>query len=252
MKYLSKISILLILIMLNSCQSNHDFESDIDSLNSLQEQNNVRSASETDDDLEIQLHWVSFLIAKAIYDDADAREIFMDAFQPIGTGNSRVVSLNTLLNTSNLDDRFEAAFEDAFWYYSAPRTTCPAQDRNPRGDPKPPGVIGGCPAPLQRCPIYYEQYLQFLTEDHCLEIYLPNDYDPSIQKIYTTAHPLTNFGANEGYELPEDCDNDLTISPFNLYLLDNVIVTRPFRSIDRRCDYNEFSHIEDFTIFLNN
>jgi hypothetical protein len=252
MKYVKNISVLLILFILFSCQNTNEFESELNDLNSLEELNDSHATRVTEDELETQMHWVSFLIAKAIYDDADARQFFMNSFNSIGTTSTNVVSLEKLLNSSTYDNRFEQAFEAAFYYYFYPNSDCPDDGRNPRGGPKPPGSIGGCPGPNSRClDVYYVQYLEYLTKENCLEIFLPNGYDASEAQIYTTAHPLTNFGANEGYVMPEDCDNDLTISPFNLHMLTNVIVTRPYREGNGVCAYSDYSDVEDFTVFLN-
>lgn len=254
MKYFNNISILLILLILNSCQNSNDFESDIDNLNSLDNSSDIRSVRAEDDEFEIQMQWVSFLIAKAIHDDSDARQVFINSYNTIGTGSTDVVSLNKLLNAPYFDNRLEQAFETAFYYYFFPNSSCPDEGRNPRGGPKPPGTIGGCPGPIPRNRCLegaYLQYLHYLTQENCLEVYLPNGYDSSHTQIHTTAHPLTNFGANEGYVMPEDCRNDLTISPFNLHFLNNVIVTRPYRDTITRCDYDEYYFVEDFTVFLN-
>lgn len=251
MKYFNYISLLLIISVCYSCQ-NDDYEADIIIQNEILTEKSSSSHAQrvTSDELEIQLQWISFLSAKAIHDDSDAEEFLLELLNStMSTGNSSVLKLNDLLSTSIANNSFEKAFKSAFLYYFYPSSSCPNDDRVPRGGPKPPGTIGGCAEEI--CPeIYYQQYLDFIKQEHCLELYLPNGYDETDRLINTTSHPLTNFGGNEAYVIPEDCDNRLYISPFNLHILNNVFVVRPYRNSVTRCSYTEFSYIEDFTTFL--
>ena len=247
MKYFNYICLLLIISSSYSCQ-NDDFEVDTEiQTKTLTQNSSSRSQRITTEELENQLQWVSFLSAKAVHDDSDAGDFLLELLN--SSMNNNVIKMNDLLDTSIPDNSFEKGFKRAFFEYFSPSSSCPNDDRVPRGSPKPPGAIGGCP--IETCiEGYYQMYLDFITLDHCLELYLPNGYDNTKRKIHTTSHPLTNFGENEAYVMPEDCDNRLFISPFNLHLLNNVFVVRPYRS-GIRCAYIEFNYIEDFTAFLN-
>ncbi|MFD2565836.1 hypothetical protein [Pseudotenacibaculum haliotis] len=245
----------LILAVGFSCQQENELELENDLINyTTTSKAPPITNSSIDDPFEAQLQWVSFLTAKVIQQNPSARTQFMNL---IGNINPDVVRLNDLLVDGSA---FEIAFKHQFILHNGGNTDekCPGGTKDPKGKPKPPGAIGGCQEGFCLDTLY-QQYIEYLTQENCIEIFLPNGYVPTTILIYSTAHPLTNSNYNKGYILPEQCDGEITIYPFNLASLNNVLVARPYREVTitesggstSTCSYNEYSSIIDFTYFLN-
>lgn len=198
------------------------------------------------DPFEDQLQWVSFITANVILNKPDAREEFI---AQIGRVDPDVVKLEDILVDRSA---FETAFKQQFLFYNGiTDDRCSGGTKDPKGNPKPPGAIGGCPEDSCLSNLY-EEYIEYLIEQNCIEIYIPNGYTMTTIMIHSTAHPLTNDGFNEAYIVPEQCDGEFIISPFNINSLNNVLIARPYRGNDAACSYSEYSHITNFTDFLDN
>ena len=255
MKFFKYVCTVLILAICFSCQQENELELENDLINHTSTSKAPQIASGSiDDPFEAQLQWVSFLTAKVIQQNPAARTQFINL---IGGPDSDIVKLNDLLVDGSA---FEIAFKHQFILHHGGSTDekCSGGSKDPKGKPKPPGAIGGCQEGYCLDTLY-QQYIDYLTLENCLEIYIPNGYTPTTILIYSTAHPLTNSNHNEGYIVPEQCDGEVTISPFNVAALNNVLITRPYREVTitefgnttTTCSYDEYSSIIDFTYFLD-
>ena len=113
-------------------------------------------------------------------------------------------------------------------------------------------------------------FIEFLTVDHCLELFFVNAFpDDGGSQYYSTAHPLTIADHNYGYAI-FNLDNgsmgpgivgslsgsglhveEATVDPSLAISGSKIIVCRPQRELgSSECDYADLERI-DFTVFLD-
>lgn len=251
MKNFNFLFFLLIAAISFSCQNNESFELETTTLNSEDQlySRGIDTSVNPHEEFENVLQWTSYIIATANSNSQNAEAIFIHLLnKSYQEGTPGVIQLSDLLDTTT-ENRFEKAFKDAYFYYFHSTSDCDdGGTRNPRGNPTlgdPPGIDP------QNTSYFYNSYLNFILNESCLEIYVPNGYNTSVNNIiYTTSHPLDDSPDNEAYIIPEQCHDDVTIGAYNLHLFDNVIVTRPYRQ-GNHCTYEEID-VDDFTQFLRN
>lgn len=258
MKRFNHIYILLIGLICFSCQNDTNLESEADIFNSLSDQNSVTTTSKSISiiDLETEMHWVSFMIAKTVSDNSEAEQVLIDE---LNSSHNNAISITLLLDDRLGNNTFEEAFRQTYMhFYSNPFSTCRGSDGKPNTNYP---VQTSNPGhqlfyiPMVGKKVTYEDFIKFITEDHCLEINLPNGYSTNRGLAYTTAHPLTNDLENIAFRYPEDCGNRNIVQPFTLRGFDNLIITRPYTGTPYRgaptdCTYPEYD-VADFTSFLS-
>jgi hypothetical protein len=195
--------------------------------------------------LENLMQWVSFLTAETLLDNPEAEIEFRQNISSVVNSNvAKRVSLSNLFSHDN--PAFMDAFQQTYFAYSSNNwihwdESC----GRPRGGEPLPPPSGGC---NEFC-----TFINAITNYYCLEMYLPNGYVTPLagsnQSITSSAHPLNTDSYNDCFVHP-GCDNDLTITPFNLASYPNALVVRPYVDSKNFCDYEQFNM--NFTLFLNN
>ncbi len=196
--------------------------------------------------LEAKMQWLTYFAAKAMYADSQVK--------------NEVASFLTTDNTVSLDDLFDnpssSHFEDAIRDLLLERFSGGKED----GEPKtPPGVA--VPTCCGEPEYMTDQLIAYWAEDHCIELYFPGGIDTTSAgaKMTSTAHPLTTFESNYGFERGSTDDGKvthatineltLTLDPHTIVMARLVPTTVP-NPASNTCSYDEFSGI-DFTNFLN-
>jgi len=196
-----------------------------------------------------QMEWVAYMLARAVLTDepskADFRSFISDHNSDRSPGRIKLGALFASGDYPRLNDKFEELYH--FYQDGSEVDIC---DRFGIGGGPTPihgtgGNCGGCPIPQAT----YEGYVSFISEQHCLEIYLPNGFDAIIEEITTSAHPLSNDGYNDSYRHTPYCVMDASLTPVNVDTILNPLVVRPYRD-PSTCTYDQYSDI-NFLEFLN-
>ncbi len=249
--------------------------------------NSTRSVDINDEELQLNMHWMSFITTRTIFGfddgpiDPDARIDFANIM-----ASQESINLEQLIGETAPDGDFKTAFHANLLEViqniihdmecAMNPMGCGAPEESETAPPLPPGGIGGPGgAPISDgvsissnksvIPIaedVVDYLLNYVLNEHCLEIYTPK-YIPAtgdINEIAATEHPLSSSQTNLAIIFTNEFDVNQNqyryyhdISP--LYLqsvssIDNyVIITRPKRN-GRKCLYSEYSKI-DFTQFFD-
>jgi hypothetical protein len=199
---------------------------------------------------EVMMKGVGQVVAKSILYDIKAEAQFRNAM----LANNNVVTLDQLLAPSVQPRYFAIAFERE--YNNIVTTTgpnfCP-DGFEPR--PFPNGRSSG-----------YDNYLDNILNEHCLELYMPIDYVSQVNKVHFTSHPLNTDSWNDGYEaisdggmdawcvFAEDIHENNGIGTANTNY-DNLIIVRPLNpgpisGIGTYCDYTVYNGL-NFSLFFD-
>ena len=188
------------------------------------------------------MQWTSYLIAEVLLDDKNlnSENEFIAALTDIPGSSAKRINIDYLFSDLNSD--FATTFEDILYAYESNGWEEISNDgcgRPSGGKPIPPPT-GGTSTFLA--------FINTITNDYCLEIYLPLGYDINKNEITSSANPLTTSFKNDCF-IHTGCDLDLEIHPFNLYNYDNPIIVRPYIDTTDSCLYSSLNI--DFTIFLS-
>ncbi|MEL7250428.1 MAG: hypothetical protein AAFZ63_01345 [Bacteroidota bacterium] len=210
------------------------------------------------DVLERRMQWASYIAARIIYMDEDARSEVMEL---LSLRSTPAIGLDQLL----VDGAYTPRFRELFLQYAT------YQLSNIDGDeqffPEPDHNQAIPPTSRQNNLTSLHAYLDFLTVDNCLELFFVNAFvEGRNNSYYSTAHPLTIGDDNYGYKisytirgliLPGQNVNvgiDIQEAIADPDLADSgnkIIVCRPQRIVENPiCGYAELERI-DFRLFLN-
>lgn len=199
--------------------------------------------------LERRMQWASFITARILCQNVEARE---EVAMLLNLQNTNAVSIEQLIVRSEHTPRFNALFiEEA--------SSLVRNYIDGTAEPSHNQLIP--PSSRQANLVRFDDYINFLTVDNCIELFFPNGISGSeTESYYSTAHPLTLAGSNYGYK--HSCA-DIGFGTTNWGSTEvvndrsfvkrgqEVIVARPYRAESPfRCLYNEYEHI-NFTRFLN-
>lgn len=234
-------------------------------------------------ELERNMQWVSYITARILHSNAEARESFVNQIQS-GPGivlKPRISINNILGNTIPDSDPFKSAFINNYTHYLAFSLGCVNRPGGTTATPPPGSTPPGtapttaaiefpnnniilnrnqeleidCHDPLVMAALV-DEFINFIVNNHCLELYFPNGIsDIEYDTITSTAHPLTSLlSSNSGYYSYYPSENS-TITNIEGVTVDQtyvtntsdpVVVVRPKKS--RRCLYAQFNF--DLTDFL--
>ncbi|MDC7997406.1 hypothetical protein [Gilvibacter sediminis] len=281
MKKLFPVLSLLLLVVVSSCEKEVIDQTEINpNTEALTLKTTALEKSMSDNELlENRMEWLAFLSAKVLDNDA-----------------SKITQINNLMsaaNTIKLKDLFgsqnpgfETAFRELLWREIYVVHPDPDHDRD-----KPIPPIGGSggngfienvvldPANLAKADEtlggdglntndeQVEAFMDYLQNQHCLELYFPNGQifynafglvanNPN-NYITTTAHPLNSDSFNAGIKrkhknMPYTSDGytaSVTVNPAYVSAETNIIVARPFY-FGSNCSYSDLGGL-DFTLFLD-
>ena len=199
--------------------------------------------------LENNMQWVAFMTAQILIKEVDGANQFVNLCNSGMINNDHaIVKLSDLLSIQQTDQSFRDAFEHEFNIFNDyVQNPCENQGKPKLRPTPPPCDPMPCALPNQT----FEAYIDYLLEEHCLEIYVTAGLDLS-QNIFSSAHPMNTTNMNIGFEHYDS--NECNVNQISIHgsvignIYDNLIVVRPYRAADE-CDYDEFSEIEDFTLF---
>jgi len=185
--------------------------------------------------LENDMEWAAYLTAQAILTNESAKAQFMSALSNSEFVN--IVRIEDLLGPNLINLSFRNAFEERFNYFD----NLPDCGRCPGGrldKPEQVNCSGFC------------SYLKVLLNENCLEIVLPNGFNPNISVVSSTAHPLNLDAFNDAYIHTEDDVTYRIINNINVSTFTNPLVVRPFIDVLNGCKYDAYSEL-NFTYFLH-
>ena len=201
------------------------------------------------DILEHRMQWASFLTARILCSDVEAR---IEVKELMKTRGSYTIGLDQLLLNGVEAPTFHERFvEDANAFLV-----------QIDGNPKPTHNQLVPPSSRQQDLLTAYDFIDYLTVDNCTELFFSNGLEVSGAEIYyTTAHPLTFEDSNYGFEITcadlggfgssHTGSMEVTVSPSLVAAGHEIIVCRPYRiAEDPNCDYSRLDAI-DFTLFLN-
>ncbi|WP_157957346.1 hypothetical protein [Winogradskyella tangerina] len=204
------------------------------------------------EDLELKMQWVSYLTAQVLFRDTNARRQFEEEFD--FTDGIDVVALEDLIGDHAPYDHFRNTFKTEFlfhYHYTSGDGSSPCDVGKPSGRPAP--IIDGGDLILDD-DVLFNNYVDYLLNDDCLEYYLPNGLNTmtlggwGLPGTYTsTAHPLTDSNNNYAFTHRSLCN--VSHSRVRPSTLGNIIVVRPFRT-NTSCPYTDYPQL-NFTDFLN-
>jgi hypothetical protein len=258
---LLKLIVALLMLTVTSCQVEDD--SIQESGTEIQEANTRGFLS---DDTPLQEPWASWdhegfehmmegvgqVVTKVILDDFKAEA----QFRNVMLANNNVVTLEDLLGPSVQPRHFAVAFEreyNALWS-TTDNGFCP-DGFDPI--PFPNGRSSG-----------YTAYLYNILEEHCLELYMPVNYNRALDKVHFASHPLNTSSWNEGYLAFRDSESIWCITPRTIHdshldggigssptVYDNLIIVRPITpdlvtGNGVYCAYTVYDSL-DFSLFFD-
>lgn len=259
MKFLKSFLAIAVLCIL-SCQENDDTSLQV--IETLQESEDLKVF--VDDQVPLEEPWLSWdtiefevfvsdiarLTAYAVLSDTAAEAQFRGTM----LDNGGVVALDQLLGANLSMQHFYNSFEQAYMDGGA------GQGCRPDGfDP--------IPFPNGRSSSAFTMYLSNILNDHCIELYMPELYNPNTNIITAVSHPLNNRSKNAGYLLTtnnsgigciigSDLQNVNSKYPASSY--SNLIIARPrpndggiVVSNGTYCEYTIYDNI-DFTLWFGN
>ena len=201
------------------------------------------------DILEHRMQWASFLTARILCSNVEAR---IEVKELMKTRGSYTIGLDQLLlNGVEAPTFYELFVEDANAFLV-----------QIDGNPKPTHNQLVPPSSRQQDLLTAYDFIDYLTIDNCTELFFPNGLDETAANIYyTTAHPLTLEDSNYGFEITcaelggfgssHTGSREVTVSPSLVVAGHEIIVCRPYRiTEDPNCNYSKMESI-DFTLFLN-
>jgi hypothetical protein len=249
----------IVALFLISCQENDDTTLQI--TESLQD--SEESKVNFNDPVPLEEPWLSWdtvefeifvsdigrLTALAIMTDAGAEAQFRGTM----IDNGGVVTLDKLLGPNVPMQHFYDSFEQAY-NLGGSSHGCRPDGFEPR------------PFPNGRSAVAFATYLNSILYDHCIELYMPELYNPNQEEVTTVSHPLNGNKYNNGHLHTRnstgvgcvvEVDGQYVNSKFsNSYT--NLIIARPnpddggiATSNGTYCDYTIYDGI-DFTIWFGN
>ncbi|OUS01304.1 hypothetical protein A9Q86_05825 [Flavobacteriales bacterium 33_180_T64] len=254
MKKIPQLLFLILLFNVNSCQKEDIGPSEIDNqdileINKETNFNNLPTTSEAGA-IENTMQWVSFMITQVlIKEEVNATQQFMDDYVEGMNGNGfSIIKLSDLLDENRSNQSFRIAFESEYYIFTDENGNSCENQGKPKLRPTPPPCE---PLPCATNNLF-ETFVDYLIIDHCLELYVSNNFN-STQNIVSTAHPMVNnLTSNTGFAHSKisECIVDEVI--FESYAIgpamNNFIVVRPYRD-GVNCAYDQFSSIPDFSLF---
>lgn len=251
------IILLTVLLLFFACENSNEAPEVTNTENTeIPVDKSVKRSTSTDqvNQLENLMQWTSYLAARVLLRDSQAESEFIAALIDNSSNilpEAKIIRLRDLLppkSNGRPETAFKEAFREEFLYFLDnnwwdPNGGC----RMPRGGapiPDPTGGGGDC--------VNYCLFEELILENNCLEFYLPLGYNPGINSINSSAHPLDTSGENDRFEHP-GCGHNLVINSSNLHQLSNVLIARPYRPVNFmnvQCSYDEYPF--DFTLFLSN
>lgn len=201
---------------------------------------------------EVMMEGVGQVVAKAILYDIKAESQFRNAM----LANNGVVALEDLLGPNVHPRYFAIAFEREYQYFHSPLN----------GTPLCPDGFEPTPFPNGRS-VGYDAYLNNIIGDHCLELYMPNNYNRLLNTVNFTSHPLNDENWNDGYRahsdgiayrwciFPRDFYDGSGVSQIPGATYDNLLIIRPITpdlvtGNGTYCDYTIYNTL-DFTLFFD-
>ena len=213
-------------------------------------QNSITNQNRTTDAeiLENSLQWASYTVAEVLLENTEFESYFNSKIN----GN-KTVSLNSLLNDSSfLGIGFRNTFENTL----LASISGIGHPEGQQGRPRLP--IGGSDSNSTSQQQTLD-YLDYILNNNCIEIYIPYNLVFTKNIIYTTGHPLDNDNFNSGIKLTRErvdivvFENIDYLAPSMGMMRNNIILARPVRifpSVLTACLYSDYSGI-DFTTFFN-
>lgn len=199
-------------------------------------------------EFEIFVSDIARLTAIAILTDAGAEAQFRGTM----LDNDGVVTLDQLLGPNVPMQHFYDSFEQAY-NYGGSSLGCRPDGFEPR------------PFPNGRSTVVFNIYLNSILNDHCIELYMPDFYDPNPEKVTTVSHPLNNDKNNDGFLFTKNNSGVGCVVNSDLQHINskfspsytNLIIARPkpnngiATSIGTYCDYTIYADL-DFTLWFAN
>ncbi|PQB03571.1 hypothetical protein [Aureitalea marina] len=202
--------------------------------------------------LESYMQVTAYITAKTLMYDGDQSAAQNQFTTALGSGN--VVNVSDLIGKSADGTAFKTSFVQHLTSYfdgTGPCESCPGGEEE-----EPPLTGNGRFAQLTE--VLVANFIDYVTEDNCVELFVPNPLNYSLGQITSVAHPMTTSTWNKGYERYDIAIEGLISKQVNvvnqLYVNhnNNMIIARPFTTTSpASCAYTDYSHI-DFTQFLNN
>ena len=207
--------------------------------------------------LERRMQWASYIAAKVLCQDAEARTEVMELLM---VQESEYLDLNQLLLTSEYTPTFRTLFINQATYHLN------NIDGEEQFFPEPSHNQAVPPSSRQVELSNVHQFIDFLTVDNCLELFFINAFiDDRGNHYFSTAHPLTTDEDNYGYEVLYSDGGfgqgnnsgsfrveETVVTPIMATSDDKIIVCRPRRNTleNPACEYSEIGRGIDFTLFL--
>jgi len=245
-----------------SCQTNDEFmefnTTDQSESRFVTDENDTKTPNFPIDDpyFETNLEWISYFIAEALIFSADARNEFVK-FIEVTPNSKGVISLGNLLDADSSNSSFLEAFENQYLDIDleTPTGLIPRKRLN---------IGKKLPEFLKSKQASYQQFLEYILVRNCLEIYLPNGFNVSLENervastalplnqdlyndiyIHNTGHVSRGIISNKGVNLP---NKNPLITQYELDDLQNIIVAQPTRNASN-CTYDGLAN--DFITFLS-
>lgn len=208
--------------------------------------------------LERRMQWASYITAKVLCRDAEARTEVMELLM---IQESEYLDLDQLLLTNEYTPTFRTLFIDEATYHLN------NIDGEEQFFPEPSHNQAVPPSSRQVELSNIHQFIDFLTVDNCLELFFINAFiDDRGNHYFSTAHPLTTEEDNYGYEVLYSDGGfgqgnnsgtfrveETVVTPIMAASDDKIIVCRPRRHTleNPACEYSEIGRGVDFTLFLS-
>lgn len=224
--------------------------------------------------------WFAYYTAKTLRTEPTTRILFGTKLSADGR-----VSAGYLLDDST-PNLFRDKFRAYVWHKICADIQC-GRPEIPKGGPSPPlnpngeggptmggmqdggivtmkgGGLGGYITNLDLAQQMADDYINYITNVACMEIYVPNglNYGPA-KSIFAVAHPLNDDVDNKGYEyypilVPDSGSgfesNARMVTPALLAAGENIIISRPIdNTLIEGCGYSDYFEVADFSLFLSN
>lgn len=257
MKNVSKLVLLLIILNFSSCSNEEVIETS-------KTNSDVKYLKTADDQISIEdirfenlMQWTAYLTTQVLINNDQWSEQFVSL-----NSNTGVIKLEDLFNDNLLNTSFIDALEVEFDNHVLQTTSICDIGARSNDRPTPPQLPGSSQSGIQilswtlTFPVdeerWFEEYLELILDDNCLEIYLPNDYNILEMTAISSAHPLLDHNFNDlAFNHTSTCEIEYaSVSDISL---GNIIIVRPDRKtytynlLD--CSYSQYPF--NFTDFLD-
>ncbi len=194
-----------------------------------------------------RLQWTAYIAGKIFLNNETARN------EVAALLVNKRVDLDRLIGANAVAPTFASAFEFELRIYMLTENS----NRTEIEEDRPPSGISTCCTNGEDIDVLTWEFLDFMTVDHCAELYFPNKLitHESIKLVHTTGHPLNKNESNYGYSRTHNYNDGnarlTTIhnsfsSTYTKY--GTLILARPLGDA-KSCDYSYI--MSDFTLFLD-